>query len=128
MNRLQGCEMKKLTSMIFLIVIPIMMNCGGSSSSVKLGDCPLTISVKAEGTEFDGYANVYIDGKFIGTTDSESKTLRINLKKGEYTIIVVAEGYRPWKNKVLLLGRDYQQNMLARLKKKTSPEETEIEK
>ena len=105
----------KYVALVLLAGLSNIM-CGGSSHSVRLGECPLTVTVKAEDNGFDGYANIFIDGKFIGTTDPESMTLRINLKKGEYTIIVVAEGFKPWKSKVLLLGESYQQNVLARLK------------
>ena len=108
--------MKNMLAALVLLTVLSNFMCGGSSPSVRLGECPLTISVKAEDNDFDGYANIFIDGKFIGTTDPESMTLRINLKKGEYTIIVVAEGFKPWKTKVLLLGESYQQNVLARLK------------
>ena len=109
--------MNKILSVVFLIMGWLFLVCGGSSQSVKLGECPLTVTVKADGDDFDGYANVYIDGKFIGTTDARSQTLRVNLKKGEYTIIVVAEGYKPWKSTILLLGGEFKQSALARLKK-----------
>lgn len=109
-------KMKNVFVALVLFAGLLSFMCGGSSPSVKLGECPLTITVKADDNGFDGYANVFIDGKFIGTTDPESMTLRITLKKGEYTIIVVAEGFKPWKTKVLLLGESYQQNVLARLK------------
>ena len=79
------------------------------------------VTVTAEGDGFDGYADVYIDGKFIGTTDNQSRTLRIDLKKGEYTIIVAAEGFKPWKSKILMLGTGYKQSALARLKKVQEP-------
>lgn len=98
-----------LCSLLFLM-------CGGKAT-VKLGECPLTVTVKADDVEFDGFANVFIDGKFIGSTDPRTKTLRINLKKGEYTLVVVAEGYKPWRSKILLLGDGYKQTALARLKK-----------
>lgn len=108
----------KTSSILLIISLALTyFTCGGSSQSIKLGECPLTITVKAEGDDFDGFANVYIDGKFIGTTDSRSQTLRVNLKKGEYTVIVAAEGYKPWKSTILLLGKDYKQSALARLKK-----------
>ena len=109
--------MKTGSIAVILFISLVFFLCGGSSTSVKLGECPLTITVKADDADFDGFANVYIDSKFIGTTDSQSQTLRINLKKGEYTIIVIAEGYTPWKNKITLLGEGYKQSALARLKK-----------
>ena len=112
----------KFLPMIFIISIGLCsFMCGGSSQTVKLGDCPLTVTVTAEGDGFDGYADVYIDGKFIGTTDSQSRTLRIDLKKGEYTVIVAAEGFKPWKSKILMLGAGYKQSALARLKKVQEP-------
>jgi len=110
-------KMKKILILVIICLGLLSLKCGGSSQSVKLGECPLTINVVAEGDGFDGFANVYIDGKFIGATDSRSQMLRVNLRKGEYTIIVVADGFKPWKGKILLLGKDYKQSALARLKK-----------
>ena len=93
-----------------------LIGCGGSAK-LRLGECPLTVTVKAEDDRFDGYANIYIDGNFIGTTDARSKTLKINLKKGGYTLVVRADGYRTWENEILLLGKGYKQTVLARLEK-----------
>ena len=108
--------MKHILFLISMGLLICSLACGGSASSLKLGNCPLTVTVKADGTDFDGFANVYIGGKLIGTTDANTKQLRVNLKKGEYTVIVVAEGYKPWRGKVLLLGDGYKQNVLARLR------------
>jgi len=96
-----------------------LLTCFGGAKSLKLGECPLTITVKAEGKDFDGYANVYINEKYIGTTDSKTKVLKISLGKGEYNVWVTADGYETWQGKILLLGEGYKQNVLARLKKST---------
>ena len=113
-----------LGGVILLFVLGLLMGCG-SGQALKLGDCPLTVMVKADDDDFDGYANVYIDGKFIGTTDDKTRQLRVSLKPGEYTIIVLAEGYEPWKSKILLLGKGYRQSALASLKKKGEQESVE---
>lgn len=114
--------MKKHLVLYALLTAILTLTCAGSSGSLKLGECPLTVTVKAEDADFDGFANVFIDSKFIGTTDSQRGQLRVNLRKGEYTVIVIAEGYQPWKGKILLLGNGYKQNALARLKKKEPAE------
>jgi hypothetical protein len=95
--------MKQLSILLFIIII--ISAC--SSSALKLVESQLTISVNAEGDDFDGFANIYIDGKFIGTTDSRSQTLKVSLKKGEYTVIVATEGYKPWCSKIMLLGKEF---------------------
>ena len=114
--------MKKTIIIILCVIGFIVLSCSGSSKSLKLGNCPLTVIVKAEGTAFDGYANIYINKKLIGTTDNTNGQLKISLKKGEYTIWVLAEGYEPWKRMITLLGNGYKQNVLASLKIKKSAE------
>jgi hypothetical protein len=98
-----------------ILLIGLVSGCGGPKPAVKLGECPLTVTVKSDAEGFDGFANVYINGKFIGTTDSASKQLKISLEKGEHTIVVSADGYESWEKQVLLLGKGYRQSVLARL-------------
>ncbi|MCK5146301.1 PEGA domain-containing protein [bacterium] len=103
---------------ILLIVIIILIQCiacGGGKNLLKLGASPLTIQVTSPDPAFDGNANIYINTQFIGTTDSQTGTLKINLKKGEYIIVVAADGYKPWRKKITLLGNEYKQTALARL-------------
>ncbi len=102
-------------------LIFFLSGCAGSASKIKLGNSQLTITVQAEADDFDGFADVYINGQFIGTTDPATRALRVNLKKGEYTLIVAAPGHSPWRQRVRLLGPDFKQNVLARLKKETNP-------
>lgn len=112
----------KRTIMIIICTIELgFLMCSGSNPFVKLGNCPLTVNLKAEGEDFNGYANVYINRKFIGTTDRQTQLLRISLKPGEYTIWVIAEGYEPWRCNILLLGKGYKQNVLADLQKTKEP-------
>ncbi len=108
--------MKRYLIFLGLLILAVTITCGGGNK-LKLGNCPLTVTVMSEDENFDGFANIYIDGKFIGTTDAQTKALRVNLKKGEYILIVTAEGHNPWKTRVMLLGDNYKQNVLARLKK-----------
>jgi len=108
--------MKKISAIIFLFLI--LISCG-KKEILKLGDAPLTITVQAVDKNFDGYASVYINGKYIGTTDNNRKSLKVELEKGEYTIIVTAPGYKPWRNRITLLGNKYKQNAFARLEKET---------
>ena len=105
------------TLICILSLMLLMIACGGPATVLKLGDCPLTINVKADGEDFDGYANVYINGKLIGTTAPDTKQLKISLKPGEYVLWVTSSGFLPWKGKVLLLGKQYEQTVLARLRK-----------
>lgn len=112
------------TSRLILIlgcIAALLIGCAGSQP-LKLGNCQLTITVESEDEDFDGSANIYIDGHFIGTTDGQTRQLRVNLRKGEYTIWVIADGYEPWKSKILLLGEGYKQNALASLKIKQEEE------
>ena len=64
--------MKKTLALVICTIGLNMLMCGGGVKSLKLGECPLTVTVKAEGKDFDGYANVYINEKFIGTTDNKN--------------------------------------------------------
>lgn len=112
--------MKKYIIPLGLLILVLLLHCGGGNK-LKLGNCPLTVTVMSDDEQFDGFANIYIDGKFIGTTDAQTKALRVNLKKGEYVLIVTAEGHNPWRTRVMLLGDNYKQNVLARLKKAQSP-------
>lgn len=113
----------KTTYIIAALFLSLLLfNCFGSKPMVQLGDCPLTITVQSDDKNFDGFANVYINRKFIGTTDQNTRALRVSLKKGEYQIIVMAEGHEAWSSTVLLLGDRYKQNVLAKLKLK----ETEV--
>ena len=108
----------KIPLKVTIVILSVtLLSCFGSKKSLKLGNCPLTVTVKAEGENFDGYANVYINEKFVGTTDSKTQVLKISLERGEYILWVTAEGYEPWKGKILLLGDGYKQNVLARLNK-----------
>ena len=109
--------MKKTLTILTCAIAFSLLSCSGTAPPLKLGKCPLTITVNAEGDDFDGYANVYINGKFIGTTDSKSRQLRISLERGEYIIWVTAEGYEPWESTILMLGEGYKQSVLASLKK-----------
>lgn len=109
--------MQRLLPIIFIFTTIFLARCAGNSNALKLGNSPLTVSVMSDDKAFDGFANIYLNGQFIGTTDNRSNSLKINLKKGEYSIVVTAEGYQPWKTKVILLGEGYKQNVLARLKK-----------
>ncbi len=111
--------MKRIYVISIFLISFLIINCFGSKPMVQLGDCPLTITVQSEDEEFDGFANVYINRKFIGTTDKNTQSLRVSLKKSEYQIIVMAEGHEPWSSNVLLLGDKYKQNVLAKLKLKT---------
>lgn len=109
--------------------IPILLvglACGGGAKVLKLGDAPLTIQVDSADPGFDGLANVYINGQFIGTTDATSKSLKISLNKGSYLIVVAAEGYTPWRTRMTLLGAGYKQTALARLTTAT-PDTTMLE-
>jgi hypothetical protein len=113
-----------MTNRMILIlgfIVALLTGCS-SSQPLKLGSCPLTITVESEDEDFDGSADVYIDGHFIGTTDDQTRQLRVSLKKGEYAIWVIAEGYQPWKSKILLLGEGYKQSALATLKLTTEEE------
>jgi len=96
----------------------LFLSCFGSKEVLKLGNCPLTIRVESDEEDFDGFANVYVNRKFIGTTDSQTRSLRVSLKKGEYAIIVMADGYEPWTSKILLLGENYKQQVLAKIRPK----------
>lgn len=110
--------MKSRFYILFILLILLSLSCFGSKEVLKLGNCPLTIRVESSEEDFDGFANVYINRKFIGTTDSQTRSLRVSLKKGEYTIIVMADGYQPWTSNVLLLGENYKQQVLAKIKPK----------
>lgn len=112
--------MKKNYFILSLLLLFFLFNCFGSKELVQLGGCPLTISVQSDDENFDGFANIYINRKFIGTTDQNTRSLRVSLKKGEYQIIVMAEGHEPWNSTVLLLGDRYKQNVLAKLKLKVA--------
>ena len=109
--------MKKIVLLFLICCASLILACGGSSQTVKLGESPLTIFVQANSDDFSGFADIYINSKLIGTTDSRSKQLKINLKKGEYKITVTAEGYQPWHGEILLLGQGYRQSVLAQLLK-----------
>lgn len=109
--------MRKGLNVFICAIVFGLLSCFGTAPSLKLGECPLTIIVKAEDSDFDGYANVYINGKFIGATDSRNRQLKIPLERGEYSIRVTAEGYEPWEGTILILGKGYKQNVLASLKK-----------
>ena len=99
----------------------LISGCGGRASRIRLGNCQLTITVHSEADDFEGFADVYINGQFVGTTDPSTRMLRVNLRKGEYTLIVAAPGHVPWRQRVSLLGADFKQSVLARLKKETLP-------
>lgn len=107
--------MRRIVISLFVSLL-LFMACGGPAAALQLGNCPLTINVKADGENFDGYANVYINGKLIGSTDPKTSQLKISLKPGEYVLWVTSSGYLPWKGKVMLLGKNYEQTILARLK------------
>lgn len=109
--------MRRIIPIIIIFISSLLNSCAGNSKALKLGNSPLTITVISDDKTFDGFANIYLNGQFIGTTDNKSQSLKISLKKGEYTVIVIAEGYQPSKSKVILLGDGYKQNVLARLKK-----------
>ncbi len=112
--------MKSRHYILFSLLILLSLSCFGNKDVLQLGNCPLTIRVESNEEDFDGFANVYIDRKFIGTTDNQTQSLRVSLKKGEYTIIVMADGYEPWTSKILLLGENYKQQVLAKIKPKLS--------
>ena len=114
-------KMKAIKLPFFSIIILLFIGCS-ASQPLKLGNCPLTVTVQSDEAGFDGSANVYIDGHFIGTTDNQSRQLRVNLKQGEYDIWVIAEGFEPWKSTILLLGEGYKQSALANLKRPTEQE------
>jgi hypothetical protein len=116
--------MRRLGTTMILLLLAAMA-CGGGPKLLKLGDSPLTIQVTSPDAAFDGFANVYINGQFIGTTDRQSQTLKINLEKGQYVIIVAADGYTPWRSRITLLGADYKQNVLAKLTIPSLPAESE---
>lgn len=107
--------MKIRQLILFLFPLFLLWGCGGGAQLLKLGDSPLTIQVTSPDAAFDGSANVYINGQFIGATDSQTATLKISLKKGSYLIVVAAEGYTPWRSRITLLGTGYKQTALARL-------------
>ena len=88
----------------------------GAKNTIMLGECPLIVSVMAEDGGFDGVADVYINGHLIGTTDKAKGNLKIKLPRGEYDLMVTAEGYEPWEGTVLMVGKGYAQTVLARLK------------
>lgn|GEM_PF-1262861 len=113
-------KIQQLSLILFSLLL--VGGCGGGSQLLKLGDSPLTIQVTSPDTQFDGSANVYINGQFIGTTDSQSAAMKISLKKGSYLIVVAAEGYTPWRSRITLLGTGYKQNVLARLLQPLPPE------
>ena len=105
------------SALVFFSGIIILSSCFMGKRMIKLGDCPLSITVMAEEKDFDGFADVYLNERFIGTTDNRTGVLKVNLEKGEYIIWVKAEGYDKWEGKILLLGKGQKQNVLARLKK-----------
>ena len=53
--------------------------------------------------------------------------LKISLLKGEYVVWVTAEGFEPWKGKILLLGEGYKQNVMARLNKSKALKKANVE-
>ena len=108
--------MKLRSSLPALVVIILLVGCG-ASGKLKLGECQLTITVKAEGDDFDGNANIYINSQFIGTTDARSSSLKLSLESGEYDVIVTYPQYEPWSSRITLLGGTLKQTVLARLKK-----------
>jgi hypothetical protein len=55
----------------------------GGKNALILGECPLTVAVVAEDDGFDGLADVYINGHFIGTTDKKKSIMKIKLESGE---------------------------------------------
>jgi hypothetical protein len=109
--------MKTIISLALCTAALLLSACFGSNAALKLGDSPLTVTVKADDETFDGYANVYINGNFVGTTDRKKGSLGIRLESGEYTLMVTADGYEPWKSSIFLLGKGYEQRALARLRK-----------
>jgi hypothetical protein len=109
--------MKNVLSLLILAMSVCLLSCGGASTAIQLGDCPLTVVVRAEGDEFDGYANIYLDGYYLGTTDAKKRSLSINLQSGEYDLLVTADGYESWESSILMLGKEFKQNALATLRK-----------
>ena len=114
--------MKHLSALLLIslcagLLFMSISGCSSNAARIRLGDCQLTITVQADAEDFDGFADVYINGQFVGATDPSTRMLRVNLKRGEYTLIVAAPGYVPWRQRVSLLGAGFNQNVLARLKK-----------
>ena len=60
------------SALVFFSGIIILSSCFMGKRMIKLGDCPLSITVMAEEKDFDGFADVYLNERFIGTTDTPS--------------------------------------------------------
>ena len=48
---------------------------------------------------------------------NEDGDLSINLRKGEYGILIILEGYATWQEKLLIVGNGYSQSISPNMKK-----------
>ena len=87
-----------------------------SPALIQPGDNRLTINLKSGEKMLDAQAKIYLNEKFIGMTGTKGD-FEIKLKKGEYAIRIVLEGYIPWEETILMVGQGYAQTVYPLMKK-----------
>lgn len=90
-----------------------LSGCQTTQTSVRLGECPLSIEAWYPGTVTHAIATVNINGVNVGTTfigrgDANVKLadFNIRLEPGTYEVFITSEGYEPCKETVTLLGKE----------------------
>jgi hypothetical protein len=99
---------------IAIIFIFTVLFC--SPAVIQPGENRLTIKLKSGEEMLEAQAKVYLNEKFIGMTGTKGD-LEIKLKKGEYAIRIVLEGYIPWEETILMVGQGYSQTVYPLMKK-----------
>ncbi len=105
----------KITIAVLCLVIITSCN----SKTIKIGENRFSIDLKSRGKPLNAQGKVYINNKFIGMTN-EDGDLSINLRKGEYSILIVLDGYSAWQEKLLIVGNGYSQTISPNMRKLTA--------
>ena len=111
-----GGKIKIKTILVLVLLVVLSSNFICNSKTVKPGENRLTIDLKSKSKDLNSQANVYLNKKFVGMTDKNGD-LKINLRKGEYSVRITLDGYENWNENILMVGAGYKQNISPDLKK-----------
>ncbi|MCH8127776.1 hypothetical protein IIC38_17760 [candidate division KSB1 bacterium] len=101
---------------ITMAVLCLILISSCNSKTIRIGENRFSIDLKYNGKPLNAQGRIYINNKFIGMTN-EDGDLSINLRKGEYGILIILEGYATWQEKLLIVGNGYSQSISPNMKK-----------